>query len=174
MEGSSFLVAGGEALFFSMPLLGALFFRIHALLVLEDAAFFFIKAEEVLAVLLFACCEAFFLAVMLFADFEATARFFPAEEAFLAALVLETFFVILFAETARFIPAEEAFLVTLLWEDIFFARGIFFPLITREEPDFFAFAFKETFLVLVKALPFPFLFSYSLWKLLFLFLTSPF
>ena len=91
--------------------------------------------------------ETFF--VILFAE---TARFFPAEEA----LILETFFAVLFAETARFIPAEEAFLVTLLWEDIFFARGIFFPLITREEPDFFAFAFKETFLVLVKALPFPF------------------
>merc|ERR1719431_1737513 len=99
MEGSSFLVAGAEAVlvlsfFWLLESLGALFFR-----------------------------------VMLFADFEATARFFPTEEAFLAPLVLEAFFTIIFAETARCFETEEAFLTPLdiLFLLLFFelVRGIF-------------------------------------------------
>ena len=57
---------------------------------------------------------------MLFADFEATARFFPTEEAFGTPSLLETFITIPFAETARFFEDEEAFFAPLVFEDILF------------------------------------------------------
>ena len=120
---------------------------------------------------------------MRFVDLEATARFFPAEEAFLETLDLETFLVVLFAETALFILAEEDILFFMLFFEL--EREIFFPLTTRAGR--FGFAFNETFFVLVKALPFPFFvlllvveavsyskstsFETSRWRLLFLDLT---